>query len=259
MAIINRNKPPSSYGAPLSESMAKTFIDVLEQPNDKKLLEKLMETYKTPENCKNMAGPRVNAELWHSFHKSFGNKDIDMRNLQDVVGTAMVVVIRMVEAMVKDRKLMPEDVADSLTERLSDAYAVMAFAFRDLTARRRSLIKKSIPPEIAVLCNNQMKPTDLLFGDNFAEALKTAKSTVSVTKVYTPRGRGRFQPYVPRGGSQFRGRGNRQHGYQDNNLNFQGPPQFFRGNRGGRGGRGYQNNRYNQFNSQGNHQQHLQQ
>ena len=250
LAIINRNKPPSSHGPSLSESMAKTFMDVLEQPNDKKLLEKLVESYRIPENCKGMAGPRVNAELWHSYHKLFGSKDVDMRNLQDLVGSAMVAIIRIVEQLVKDRKQIPDAIADSFTERLSDAYALMSFVFRDFASRRRTLIKKSIPSEVSVLLTSQMKPTDLLFGDNFAEKLKAAKSAMPVAKTFAPRGRGRVHPYGPRGGGNFRGRGNHHfnnYNNYNNNLNYQGPPPFFRGNRVGRGGRGYHHNRNNNY------------
>ena len=248
--LRTKNKAPSTYGQPLEDEVAGIIKGILEEPLEKKLLERLKSDYKTPENCKLLCTPRVNPELWANFNGYTMNKDFEFRGFQDAISTNIIVLARMAELMSKNLGSLPEAFSSAAMNLLSDATASSAYAFQDINVRRRAQIKKNLPRDVSIACGNDMKTTDLLFGDNFAETLKSAKSAVSLTKSFNVRGRGnnRQVPYVKNG----RGRGfaHQKNGDYDDRLNGNRPPHPGRG-RGGRGrGNFHHHNNQFQFNSQ---------
>ena len=248
--IMLKNAPPSAYGPPLEEAVAKIFHGILAQNLDKKSWDQLKEQHKIPSNCKLLGAPRVNSELWSNFDKILISKDWELRTLQDTISMIMISLAKTVQYVNGNSASFKDDSAKQIMTFLSDAATATAHAFQDLSNKRRAQIKKTLPKDVAAAVYNsdiQSQCSELLFGDNLAERLKTARSTVNLTRQFRGRGNNRMMPYRGRG----RGRGGSHYGSggTTDNLNFRGPPHHNRGFRGGRA-------RGNHFSNQQTHQDH---
>ena len=144
--LRTKNKAPSTYGNPLEDEVACIIKGILEEPVDKKLIERLKSDYKTPENCKFLCTPRVNPELWANFNGHTMNKDFELRGFQDAVSINLIVLARMAELMTKNLGSLPEAFSSAAMSLLSDATASAAYAFQDINVRRRAQIKKNTAP-----------------------------------------------------------------------------------------------------------------
>lgn len=238
-----RNQRPGNYADPLNEGVAKLFLDLLDSTSDKKLMDRLKEQYKTPQNSPRLCVPKVNPELWSALEsRSSLATEHSLYNSEEPIVCTMIIIARLVEMLSKWSKDLPPEFSAGMMNLLSDGAAAITMSVRDMNQRRKNNMKPQLAPDIQAICSSHVKTTEFLFGDNLTEEIKRARSSAHVVK---PRYivRGRFQPYTRgnfSGRGQFKnfrnGAANLGQGFNNaGNLNFrQPPPLYFRG-RGGRG------------------------
>lgn len=100
----------------------------------------------------------------------------------------------------------------------------MGAAHRELSMKRRQLIKPSLSAESSGLCGSQVPVTDLLFGNNLEKDLSASKATSKIMKNMQSSSSQHYQPFHQR---------NKMRGFPHNRaLNWKRPLQPT-----GRGGR----------------------
>lgn len=248
--ILLKHSPPETYGAALDVGVAKVFSALMEHSADKKVLEKLKEDHKAPDNCRVLGAPRVNKEIWTNFDKNSMSSDWELRGQQELASVILTTLAKTVQFVNTNLK---KDDADKLMNILSETITASFYLFKDMNQKRRTAIKRSLPRDVAQLINSDMKTTELLFGDNFAEQLKTARSAMSLTRPYRGRGSYRMQPYPNARGRGKGGPAGHFHSPNENALNSNRPPHFNRGARGGRS-RPFQHNSFQKNYHHQNHQ-----
>ncbi len=64
LGILNISQPCTEFGENLSDAVAKSFDRMVTHRPAKEKIEKWSKDLKPPENCKVLAVPRVNPEIW---------------------------------------------------------------------------------------------------------------------------------------------------------------------------------------------------
>ena len=173
---IEKDKPIAQSLASLINTACTSLCDT----------ESLMSKYKIPENCDKLTPPLVNNEVWKVLDKRARSYDRSFVEIQNLVATGMVPVIKLAEI------LKPYIVCNSEAKQmLSDVLTLMGQIQFNLSLRRRYLIRP-----------NLKKKYISLFGDDVLKEIKNCETGISLAKdkfAYDQRPRGR--------GSNWRGRG----------------------------------------------------
>ncbi|CAH1106622.1 unnamed protein product [Psylliodes chrysocephalus] len=87
--------------------------------------------------------------------------------------------------ILKDTENIPSEIKEELLTHLSDAVRLFTNLFHRLTMSRRNCILLLLSENIKEVVEKS-HPTDLLFGDNLSEHVKSAKHIVSLSKALCP-------------------------------------------------------------------------
>jgi len=183
-------------------------------------------SYKMPENV--TAGPPlVNNEVWSIMDKRAQSQDRGLSQVQGLVATAMVPVMKLAE------ELKPQLKTES-KKLISDTLVLLGQVQYNLSLRRRYAIRPTLKKKYQNLCKVTVPITDKLFGDDISKEVKACdalhlgkdqyfasqrafgRGRPGQYNQYSQRGRGydRYQPYP-----QGRGRG-----WQPRDRPFPRPP-----------------------------------
>jgi hypothetical protein len=187
----------------------------------------IVSKYKIPENCNSLGAPLVNNEIWRILDKKARSQDRGMADIQNLVATSIVPVIRLAEIL--KSQIQANQEAKTL---MSDIMTILGQVQFNLSLRRRYLIRPNINKKYSNLCGLNTPISGFLFGDDITKEIKNCETGVTLGKENKFRGRGysnrpfrggrrgyhsgggydpnqRYSPYPQRG--QFRGNG-RQYG-----------------------------------------------
>ena len=147
--------------AKLAEIIEKRWHNKL-APN--KLTEKL-EKYLKPENCKKLATPRVNKNIWTKLGREVKSRDLTYSQPQKTLATAGRAIAQSTVMLLEARaKNVQPKISDLITIN-TDILALLGHASADLAQLRRDNIRLSLSEDYVSLCSPQVPVTEFLFGD----------------------------------------------------------------------------------------------
>lgn len=159
----------------LANIVNKRFSAKLE---DSKLKEKL-ELYSRPGNCDKLKAPEVNPEVWGKLKTSQKSCDLRMVNVQKTIIKATVAMTEVAN------ELFEKKYKSDAIRKLTDGIALLGHATYELSLRRRDIMRPSINKDLQALCNQQTPVTDLLFGNDIQNSLKTIKECNKIANTAT--------------------------------------------------------------------------
>lgn len=144
-------------------------------------VKKLQDKYATPGNCTDINVPRVNPEVWSKLrlpnNKALKNRDLKLMNIQRAMtgaATAMLRVMDNVSSASRSGAEAPD--FKELFQTALDALSLVGHANYEISMRRREGLVPIMKQDYAYLCHNRELPvTNLLFGNEFSNAMKDAK------------------------------------------------------------------------------------
>ena len=215
LELISAEPKDESFGAPISQALEKRMMNIVSEAQSKDNLDKLKTRILIPENCKFMAVPKVNPELWSQLPIKVKSNDARMQSIQQFESKSIATFALIAHEMTKLSKTVPKAACEKILKLCLDGATCSAMQFREINSRRMQTIKPLLAPNYSGICTTTSTSGGYLFGENFSETLKNSKSMTNVLKRNAP-----LQTnYTPRAG----------------NLNWRGQPrQAFRGSFRGR-------------------------
>lgn len=163
-------KLETELGKPIHKDIAARWQEILNKGLDKETKEKLLKEYLVPSNCDRLLAPVLNPEIKAALPETLIKRDIGMTAKQKQIGIAIAALSNAVEVIIS-KEITPE----KLLKPISDACRILCDTHFTDTKTRRGFVLSAI--------NNNLKETvtesgrsKLLFGDDIAEKLKSAKS-----------------------------------------------------------------------------------
>lgn len=177
---------------PIAKSLAKLInVACTSQWN----IEDIAKKYKIPENVDMAGPPLVNPEIWKILDKRVHTQDRGLAEIQNIVATAMVPVIKLAE------NLKSAALNQGTKTLLSDTLTLLGQVQYNISVKRRYSIRPHLKKKYFGLCNISMPITKNLFGDDVSKEIKSCDSMAYIAKdsqygSYKPwRGRGTNRPF----------------------------------------------------------------
>lgn len=187
---LPRMKVPEK-GKAISDSLAKLINVACSSQCD---TDSLISKYKIPVNCDMACPPLVNSEIWKVLDKRAQSQDRGMVDIQNLVTTGMIPIIKLAEIL--KPHIQGNNEARTM---IADALTVMGQVQFHLSVRRRYLIRPNLKKKYSGLCNISTPVTTKLFGDDVSKDIKNCDSVLYLGKdqygYKGPRGRGSRLPY----------------------------------------------------------------
>lgn len=90
LQALNVMQPEPVYGDPINDDVAKSIAGLYSCELSKNVRETLKEKWKVPENCKALAVPKVNPEIWAMLPPTSRQIDFGLQQQQQLVSMATV-------------------------------------------------------------------------------------------------------------------------------------------------------------------------
>ena len=220
----------TQLGEKVLEVLAKRVIKHF-QVDTKTISNDLLDRLKLPSNCAAIAVPMMNTEIKNLT--SFDSVRISERRLYNTqlhlqrATSAIANMINMLLISDQGGKMVD---SKALTRIALDGITVLGQAQANLSIARKQNIKSILADDVKDICSANRKPTQFLFGDDLAKAIKEAKDIHRMTNSLTNRkmiannkrqaGRsfaanthrgGKHTPFLGRGRAAARGKRNLQY------------------------------------------------
>ena len=173
------------------------------KPNMEKL-NKILDKFAPPENCVNLAVPKVNEELWLDLNRFHRSNDLAVQTIQKYLLGGMSAVAMALNEVVKCRTNNEPLDLQKANENLYYAVTLLGYSSYELSMRRRISLRPKVNSAYRNVCRPSRPLTTFLFGDNLPQALdEIGKGNRIRNKFSNHGGRGGFSS----GGFSSGGRG----------------------------------------------------
>jgi len=230
--ILNTTQPKDDFGPDLQSDVAVAVKRLFTNKPSKEKIDLIKVDNKLPANCKELAVPKVNHEIWSMLPPRAKQIDYSNQVIQQQLGTASVILSRTAESIFNAGNKIEKSTRDALLKQSLDSLSIIGNIMQDLSLKRKQDIRPYLSKEASAICSSSQS-SEYLFGDNMTEQLKSAKATANVLKASVTRPSSfkgqRSMPYKPRNESTLT---------QGRSLNWQGPPLHRRGGMMNRWNRG---------------------
>lgn len=142
---------------------------------------KLIQKYKIPSNCPLLTPPAINPESKSIIPLNMRKKDDAYIRFQTKLGTGIAALGKGIDYILSDKENLPSTQKDVLLPCMSDAGRLLADLYHDLSMARRSFIFPYMNKETKEILE-KCPPSNLLFGSDLSEKVKTAKSIQAASK-----------------------------------------------------------------------------
>ena len=136
-----------------------------------------------PENCKTLAVPRVNTEIWPLMGRRTRNNDLSFQRIQGLLHKGLTPMLQALEAAKKNK--------DKPTlQKLGDAFRMLAMASSLISQARKDNIAADLNRMYRPLCTPNRQVTSFLFGDDLQKDLRDIRernSTGDKLSFYNPK------------------------------------------------------------------------
>ncbi|WAR12563.1 POL-like protein [Mya arenaria] len=181
-------------GSPVSGPLASLTEKIIDKTMEDKKRNDLADKYPVPDNVTKLNPPKVNPEIWRIIEAKTRSKDGKLQKIQQFTLRAMVPIMQVIDCLVAGRDCQESLNFDELVTKLVDAVALTAVGNADANACRRESIKRDLNEEYQVICSNTNPVTQMLFGDNITDQLK---SITESNKIGFKADTLRERPYFP--------------------------------------------------------------
>lgn len=199
--VPNNKRGPEvvSSLASLVDSLLKRNIDL----SDKEVFDK----YLAPKNIEFAETPQINKPVWGNMSHDSKRNDVKLQTIQKKFLSSSLPII---EVMLKLNEAKDDlnslDVKD-LVRKLSDSLAFTGAANVSMVHYRRSSLKKELPPNMHLLCQDSVGFSgSFLFGNELSSDIKEISELNKISQrlrgfrgTFRGRGRGRFRGSRGRG------------------------------------------------------------
>nr|CAI5851673.1 unnamed protein product [Callosobruchus analis] len=166
------NKDPTTSFT-LHPALASRWSHILANGLDSEVLEKLRTTYGLSSNTR-MTAPRINPEISVILSTPQQARDNAHLKYQASVGTALSALGSGLNILLQQDQNISPSVKESLLKRFGDAGRILANIFASISSNRRNMILPLLAKNVKELAETTV-PTELLFGDELGDRIKSAK------------------------------------------------------------------------------------
>ena len=177
----------------IDSSLAEIVKSLLLEKLPKDKLAEVQNKYLRPENCTNLVAPKINKQVWQQLRQETRNNDSAFQKAQSLLLSGFYAVLQTCNSSSGQQKNV-----------LTHAAVLLLSSNRELSLKRRGLIRPDLNKQYASLCNPFTPVSSFLFGDELnKEVEKLTKSHKFSSKV-TPRKH--MEPYRAPSGRVVYGR-----------------------------------------------------
>ncbi|XP_065053273.1 uncharacterized protein LOC135682342 [Rhopilema esculentum] len=173
------NEKDEEVDDPVSEKLANIIEKRWKKLIPGEKLKTLHSSYKRPSNCSQLIVPRVNRPVWMRMRKEQKDSDRRIAHIQENVIAATSALVQGTELVLNSN--IKEDDMKQIAKKLVDSSALLGHVNRELSERRRAMIKPYLKQEYKDLCSEETQITKLIFGDEFNQQIADLKKSSSIT------------------------------------------------------------------------------
>ena len=149
--------------------------------------------YLRPENCTNLVAPKINKQVWQQLRQETRNNDSAFQKAQSLLLSGLYAVLQTCNSSSGQQKNV-----------LTHAAVLLLSSNRELSLKRRDLIRPDLNKQYASLCNPSTPVSSFLFGDELNKEVEELTKSHKLSSKVTPRKR--MEPYRVPSGRGVRGR-----------------------------------------------------
>lgn len=205
--ILNTTLPKEDYGPEIQNDVAKSVNRLFTNKQAKDKLDALRSEHKIPVNCKELAVPKLNNEIWTTINPKVRSLDCSHQAIQQQLSLAGIMTAKIAETIFMAGSKIEKSMRDDLLKRTLESLSLVGNAMQDLNQKRKQDLRPFLSKEASAICSTTQS-TEWLFGDNVTEQMKLAKTTANVLRssvtsphsfTRTAKGGRRFYPYKNQG------------------------------------------------------------
>jgi hypothetical protein len=169
-------------GPPINAELAALIEKMITTPAKEDDNDKVKDTLKRPENCKNLVTPRVNEEIWKikQFKDTQRTPDLRLQAVQKKLLPGLIQVINVTNTLYESSDgLSREEVTDCL-DKLLKGLASLTAGSQEVNNRRKDHWRSIVPSKYTNLCSYSTPVTTNLFGDEVTKTMKDLKEADSL-------------------------------------------------------------------------------
>ena len=215
-SILNEGIDGAKKGPILKKEAMALVSKVFDKEPENAMVKSIKDKYLDPENCENLSGKTVNAEIYRNLPAYMKKKDFCLKGIQGAIATASTANLRLIDelASMKARGIITNEVANSLYQYACDSTKMLAKGYSDISVYRKFALKSQVQPSYQQLCAKRTFGS-MLFGNDLAKEVKNIAEESKIMRQFNkvppqPVYAQRYHPYADRNSKngQYRGRGN---------------------------------------------------
>jgi len=156
-------------GENVSDQLAKLCQSALTGKVKEEKLKQIKQKHLRPANAEYVQTPQVNDVIWRKMSVTARAKDFMLQKAHSNYGTALVPILRAMEALQKGD-------SSTVRENIGDAFKLLTTAMATTTQMRQEKIKRDMLPIFRPICSCAPSPTQL-FGDKIEDEIKKCKES----------------------------------------------------------------------------------
>ena len=188
-SLVLRKKTAPAIDSSLAEIVKSLLLEKL--PKDK--LAAVQNKYLRQENCTNLVVPKINKQIWQQLRQETRNNDSAFQKAQSLLLSGLYAVLQTCNSSSGQQKNV-----------LTHAAVLLLSSNRELSLKRRDLIRPDLNKQYASLCNSSTPVSSFLFGDELNKEVEELTKSHKLSSKVTPRKR--MEPYRVPSGRGVRGR-----------------------------------------------------
>jgi hypothetical protein len=154
--ILDITQPATDLGPDINADIASSLTRLYIPESAKKLIEKVKDNYKIPQNCQAMGAPKVNAEIWQNLPQKAKSRDLSYQQQQQTLAIASVAVAKVAKIIYSAKSSMDSSTQTSILKQTLDASSALAMLHDDLNKKRKADIKPFMNQDIASICSTSI-------------------------------------------------------------------------------------------------------
>eukprot|EP00794_Sanderia_malayensis_P011531 gene11531-12720_t len=184
-AIDSALMPQAEQGPPISTQLAKIINGKFTTKFQLSKRKEIWQKYPPSSNCDSLQTPKVNPEIWSKCGANAKKNDMRISALQGTLVKATAAVTVSVNDLLSARQQESSPYFKDLIAKLIDSIILIGHVNKELTFKRRDVLRPNLSNDFKQACSRTIKPTTFLFGDDLPEVLKELQATNRVVSSAT--------------------------------------------------------------------------
>eukprot|EP00794_Sanderia_malayensis_P014718 gene14718-16248_t len=164
-------------GPPVSDKLGKILNSKFPAEFDPEKRKELLSKYKVPSNCESFHVPKVNPEIRQKLNAHAKRCDMSLYTQQDTLLRVTSAISSVVDNLLSARQKNETPDYQSLIAQIIDSVALLGHVNRELSFKRRDLLRTNLGPEFKQACSRNMKIGKFLFGADLSQVIQQIRST----------------------------------------------------------------------------------